>query len=350
MSSLFLKIRYLHSGLVLSRKLDRSNNAAVQEANRYNLIESSAALLCSFVINLAVVAAFAAYFFDEDCAESGLACLPCIDLNGDASTAEECSGALCRAGSDQLSTCDAIGLERAGNALKKAAPNGELALIIWGVGLLAAGQAATMTATFAGQIVMEGFLDIKLPQWQRVLFTRLVALGPALFVSIATGSNTGLFNNINEWLNVLQSIQLPFAMLPVLKLTCMPSVMGNFCTQGRQALLVAALAFFVLFINFYLLVNFLFDPDAPVPHTAWFYIFCATYAIVYVAFLASLVWSEACGAADAALAWHRSINGRALERGEAIVFEVTAPLHTPGTITAHKELKSSSPLCGQLTS
>jgi natural resistance-associated macrophage protein len=106
--------------------------------------------------------------------------------------------------------------------------------VIWGVGLLAAGQAATMTATFAGQIVMDGFLDIKLPQWQRVLLTRAAALGPALAVSVATGSNTALFNNINEWLNVLQSIQLPFAMLPVLKLTCMASVMGeDFRTQGK---------------------------------------------------------------------------------------------------------------------
>jgi natural resistance-associated macrophage protein len=324
---------YLHSGLVLSRKLDRTDGAAVSDANRYNLIESSAALLCSFFINLAVVAAFAAYFFDPGCAAQGLACLPCADVNGDGSSCSSSHGDVCSSGSgdaEQLATCDAIGLERAGDALQRAAPNGQLALVIWGVGLLAAGQAATMTATFAGQIVMDGFLDIKLPQWQRVLLTRAAALGPALAVSVATGSNTALFNNINEWLNVLQSIQLPFAMLPVLKLTCMASVMGeDFRTQGKQAGLVASLAGLVLFINFYLLGSFLADSAAPVPHAAWFYALCAAWGVAYLAFLLSLVWAEACALAAAVREWCRPVVAASSEEADSAALDCANPLHPP---------------------
>ena len=338
---------YLHSGLVLSRKLDRSDSTAVAEANAYNLIESSAALLCSFFINLAVVAAFAAYFFNTDCAAQGLACLPCATVNDNDGTCSSSHGDACSTSSSgsgiaanvgpHLATCDSIGLERAGDALQRAAPNGAVALVIWGVGLLAAGQAATMTATFAGQIVMDGFLNIKLPQWQRVLLTRVVALGPALAVSVATGSNTALFNSINEWLNILQSIQLPFAMLPILKLTSMTSIMGeDFRTQGKQAGLVASLACVVLFVNFYLLGNFLADPTAPVPHEPWLYVLCAAWAVAYLSFLTSLFWAEA-------KAWVAELGGRRQQhRGgkvpseeppEPLDQETNAnPLHAPSTL------------------
>jgi natural resistance-associated macrophage protein len=60
---------------------------------------------------------------------------------------------------------------------------GESAKYIWAIGLLAAGQSSTMTGTYAGQFVMEGFLEISMPVWQRVLFTRSIALIPALSIS-----------------------------------------------------------------------------------------------------------------------------------------------------------------------
>ena len=335
---------YLHSGLVLSRKLDRTDVAAVAEANAYNLIESSAALLCSFFINLAVVAAFAAYFFNTDCAAHGLACVPCATINDADGICSSSQGEICSTSSASeadagpfLATCDSIGLESAGDALQRAAPNGEVALVIWGVGLLAAGQAATMTATFAGQIVMDGFLNIKLPQWQRVLLTRVVALGPALAVSVATGSDTALFNSINEWLNILQSIQLPFAMLPILKLTSMASIMGEgFRTQGKQAFLVATLACLVLFINFYLLGNFLADPTAPVLHEPWFYALCALWAVAYLSFLTSLFWNEARAWVAELCGWSQQHRGKVPSEeppSEQVCQEENAnPLHVPNTI------------------
>merc|ERR1711881_566677 len=78
--------------------------------------------------------------------------------------------------------CCAIGLENAGKALGGAL--GDFAKYIWGVGLLAAGQASTMTGTFAGQYVVEGFLKLKISMWKRLLITRSIALVPAMLVAI----------------------------------------------------------------------------------------------------------------------------------------------------------------------
>merc|ERR1711937_578025 len=111
--------------------------------------------------------------------------------------------------------CAEIGLSLEGDALKHAL--GPAALYIWAVGLLAAGQAATMTATYAGQIIMGGCLEIVLAPWKRVAFTRCIALGPSVFIAWWSSTvNPQLYNTINELLNTLQSGQLPFAMLPLL--------------------------------------------------------------------------------------------------------------------------------------
>ena len=207
------------------------------------------------MINLAIVAVFATYFYHgPKCAEESLACIPKAAGDGFDDDSSE-AGATCGGSAYPDYYCGQIGLEEAGEALKKAA-SGSM-MYIWGVGLLAAGQAATMTATFAGQIVMEGFLDLKIEVWKRVAITRAFALGPALCVAIYMGSDSGEFNNVNAWLNILQSVQLPFAMLPVLRLTCMPSIMGDFRTRGFTAGTVTFLSIFIIFINFYLFVDFL---------------------------------------------------------------------------------------------
>ena len=67
---------------------------------------------------------------------------------------------------------------------------------------------------------------------------------------------------MNAWLNVLQSVQLPFAMLPVLRLTCMPSIMGEFRTKGCMASVVTILSLSIVVLNFYLLIDFLVTPSS----------------------------------------------------------------------------------------
>ena len=205
---------YLHSALVQSRSVDRNKEAAVSEANLYNAIESSGSLAVSFIINLFVVCVFAAGFFNKDGA-------------GD------------------------IGLGNAADNL--AVQFGDSAKYIFGIGLLAAGQTSTMTGTLAGQYVMEGFLELKVSPWFRLLITRSLAIVPAVIVAlIANGQLDALDQNIN----ILQSIQLPFAMLPLLLFVGDRSVMGPFAMSFNQGIITWIFFVFILAVNVYLVQDF----------------------------------------------------------------------------------------------
>ena len=73
-----------------------------------------------------------------------------------------------------------------------------------------------MTGTYTGQFVMNGFLDIRLSLWLRIAVTRLIAILPTLVVALAYRNSQGTeLDVLNEWLNVLNSVQLPFALVPV---------------------------------------------------------------------------------------------------------------------------------------
>jgi len=204
---------YLHSALVLSRVIDRKNTGAVKEANKYCAIESSIALLVSFIINLFVMAVFASAF------------------------------------SDPVKYGDKATLQLAGEWLHD--EYGQAMKIIWGIGILASGQSSTMTGTYAGQFVMQGFLDIRWSKWKRVLLTRSIAMGPTIVVAIIATADLGAMNN---WLNVLQSLQLPFALLPVLHFTSSERVMGKFKNGRVLKIVVWMLAVVVMVINYYLVI------------------------------------------------------------------------------------------------
>ena len=123
---------FLHSALVLSRKVDRNNPVKVKEANKYFSIEAGFSLFISFLINLSVVSTFAYYHLQT--------------------------------GSNDIT------LENAHKSLAKSF--GSSAKIIWAIGLMAAGQSSTMTGTYAGQFVMQGFINLHVPVYVRVLITR----------------------------------------------------------------------------------------------------------------------------------------------------------------------------------
>jgi len=152
---------YLHSSLVLTRKINNKSANSVNEANIYNAIESAISLFISFVISTAVIATFAVYSSD-----------PTKDKDLD--------------------------LESASLALEDVF--GSAAKYIWAIGLLAAGQSSTMTGTYAGQFVMEGFLNFKLPVYQRVLITRSIAIVPALCVTFLSPED---LTSMDNWLNIL---------------------------------------------------------------------------------------------------------------------------------------------------
>lgn len=104
--------------------------------------------------------------------------------------------------------------------------------LIWAIGLLAAGQASTMTGTYTGQFVMSGFINLRVPAWKRVMFTRAIALWPTLGVALICSDSSDM-DRLNQALNVLQSVQLPFAVIPVLKLTSSVNVMGPHLVNSK---------------------------------------------------------------------------------------------------------------------
>ena len=115
-----------------------------------------------------------------------------------------------------------------------------------------------MTGTFAGQYCMAGFLEIQWAPWQRTLFTRFFALGPSLFIAIAAESG---LDTLDEWLNVQQSVQLPFALLPLMFFNCNPRVMGEFVLGKKWEMFFWIASFGIITVNVYLTVSFVGGVD-----------------------------------------------------------------------------------------
>jgi Mn2+/Fe2+ NRAMP family transporter len=230
--------------------VNRQDRRKVREANKYFAIESGIALFVSFLINLAVLAVFAKGFFSTDCsatyAANGLntACVPGAVADG------ETYGS-CQLANGGEGVCQTIGLSQAGEALSGML--GQYADRIWAVGLLATGQSSTMTGTYAGQFVMEGFINLRIPQWKRVALTRGMALLPAVGVAILSQQNPADSDRMDELLNVLQSIQLPFALLPVLIFTSSPAIIGTFANSKTTIVSGWVLSGLVCIINLYLI-------------------------------------------------------------------------------------------------
>ncbi len=118
-----------------------------------------------------------------------------------------------------------------------------LAPLLFAVALLAAGQSSTFTGTIAGQILMEGFLDLKIPCWQRRLITRSLALVPA-FVGVAWLGDAGVGQMLVAS-QVVLSFQLPFAIWPLIRFTSNPGLMGEFA-NGWIVKVCAWLLFLVI--------------------------------------------------------------------------------------------------------
>ena len=331
---------YLHSALVTSRQIDRKSERQIELANKYFTIESGVALFVSFLINAAVVAVFAKGFFNgKECATPGwdsvtgvsgginqsnvnLACYP-TDAGTSAPGDDAChinihtgKPLTCTTHLNQPGTCCSIGLQNAGTALSNLLGNS--AKVIWAIGLLAAGQSSTMTGTFAGQFVMEGFLQWKVSPWVRVMITRFIALGPAIAVGIASSASPTATDILNEWLNVLQSIQLPFALLPVLHFTSDPKIMGKFANNRFLKSIGWFLAALVIIINFYLVTTFVAAPDSPTPQTPLFIAFCVLVGIVYVGFICFVIRSDLATGIDNVKGWCSSRSRYAEMRGPLI--------------------------------
>jgi manganese transport protein len=203
---------YLHSSIVQTRKyLD--THESKREAIRFATLDSTVALMSALFINAAILVIAAATFHGsghEDVADISDAYQLLSPLLGTS-----------------------------------------LASILFAVALLCSGQNATLTGTLAGQIVMEGFINLRLRPWLRRLITRLLAIIPAIIVVWLYGERgTGALLILSQ---VVLSLQLPFAVFPLVAFTSDPAKMGRFVSPMWMRALAWSVAVIIAVLNVWLL-------------------------------------------------------------------------------------------------
>ncbi|MFL5504235.1 MAG: Nramp family divalent metal transporter [Gemmatimonadaceae bacterium] len=205
---------YLHSSIVQTRQYDESSQGK-HEAVRFAFIDSTIALSFALFINSAILIIAAATFHTSGHAEVG----------------------------------------EIQDAYKLLTPLlGAGASTVFALALLASGQNSTLTGTLAGQIVMEGFLNIRLRPWLRRLLTRAIAIIPAAIVAILYGeSGTAKLLVLSQ---VVLSMQLSFAVFPLVKFTSDKVKMGEFVNPVWLKVLAYAVAFVIASLNIWLLLQF----------------------------------------------------------------------------------------------
>jgi len=149
-----------------------------------------------------------------------------------------------------------------------------------------------MTGTFAGEYVMQGFLNFRMKRWLRILLTRSVALIPAVAVALAAQYNPGVEDIVDSWLNVVQSLQLPFALLPVLHFAAAPALMGQFTAGALTQVIMWILTFLVVGVNFYLVSTALPEAAGDYADSPLFIVGVIIIGIFYAAFIVYLMHAE----------------------------------------------------------
>ncbi len=204
---------YLHSALVQTRKIDRTD-AGIKQALKFNRIDSAIALNIAFFVNAAILVLAATIFFKTG--------------NSDVAEIKEAHRLL-------------------PGFLGNAAP------ILFAVALIAAGQSSTITGTLAGQIIMEGYLSLRINPLLRRLITRLLAIIPALIVIIIYGEK-----NVDALLvfsQVILSLQLGFAIIPLIHFVSDKKTMGNFVIKPIVQVAAWVIASILIYLNLKMLVN-----------------------------------------------------------------------------------------------
>ncbi len=218
---------YLHSALVQTRRIGRTI-AEKREACRYNLADSVIALNGALIVNAAILIMAAAVFFKHHVIVTEI------------EQAHELLTPL-------LGTALASGL--------------------FAIALLASGQSSTLTGTFAGQIVMEGFLDLRLRPWLRRMITRFVAIIPAVITVYYWGPHGTL--QLIVLSQVILSMQLPFAVIPLIRFTSDRGRMGEFANRLWVIVLSWSVAVVILGLNFWYAGSALIPWMAESPWRAW---------------------------------------------------------------------------------
>jgi manganese transport protein len=206
---------YLHSGVVQTRRFGDSI-ADRREAIKFATVDSTIALMFALLINASILILAAATF-------------------------------------NKVGKTDVAELEQVHSFL---APllGSAMAPTLFGIALLCCGLNSTVTATLAGQIVMEGFIDIRLPPWARRLVTRAIAIVPAAIVTIWYGEKGTA--QLLIFSQVILSLQLPFAIVPLVMFTADRRKMGELVAPKWVTGLAALTAIIIIALNVKLLLDF----------------------------------------------------------------------------------------------
>jgi manganese transport protein len=203
---------YLHSSIVQTRAFERTEEGK-RTAIKFATIDSTGALMMAFFINAAILVLSAATFhgtIHQDVADIGDAYQLLTPVLG-----------------------------------------ASLASTMFGIALLASGQNSTLTGTLAGQIVMEGFLNIRMRPWLRRLITRLIAIVPAVIVAALYGERgTGQLLILSQ---VILSLQLSFAVVPLVQFTSEKAKMGIFTNPTWLKVVAWTVTVIIISLNVFLL-------------------------------------------------------------------------------------------------
>jgi manganese transport protein len=209
---------YLHSSLVQTRQFKRTPGD-IKKAIRFNTIDSAVALNFALFVNAAILILSATTFFKQG--------------RHDVSEIQEAHQLL----SPMLGST--------------------LAPILFAVALIAAGQSSTITGTLAGQVVMEGYLNLRLQPWIRRLLTRLIAIVPAVITIVFFGE--GATGNLLILSQVILSLQLGFAVIPLIHFVSDKKKMGEFVVPLWQMLLAWVAAIIIIGLNVKLVYQEIYD-------------------------------------------------------------------------------------------
>jgi manganese transport protein len=201
---------YLHSALVQTRRIGRTIPER-REACRFNLIDSFVALNGAMLVNAAILVLAASVFFKHGVVVT------------------------------EIDQAQVMLSPLVGSAA---------ASVLFAIALLASGQSSTLTGTFAGQIIMEGFLDLRMRPWLRRLATRSLAIIPAVICVTMYGSGGTL--SLLLLSQVIISMQLPFAVIPLIRFTSDGDRMGEFKNRAWVKALAWGSAVIILGLNFWL--------------------------------------------------------------------------------------------------
>ncbi len=204
---------YLHSSLVQTRKIDRSDKG-IQRALKFNLFDTTIALNLAFLANSAILILAAAAFYN----------------NGYYKVAE---------------------IQDASLILEKLF--GNAAPTLFAIALIAAGQSSTITGTLTGQIIMEGYLNLRIQPWLRRIITRLLAIVPALFTIIYFGDSA--LGSLLVLSQVVLSLQLGFAVIPLIHFTSDKKTMKNFAIKPWVKILAWLSASIIIYLNVQLVIE-----------------------------------------------------------------------------------------------